>query len=275
MNSPAERWRASSAVDGDVGQRIGLVLGAGGVPGGFFLRAAMAALGERTGWSPSMSSTVVGTSAGALNAARIGSEPLTVPARVGSALEDLAAQLHPPELSTLDRVVAPIRRFGGRAVGRIVPAGKNVQDYEVARQPFHPAVQVVSCRRSNGERRVTRLVEASDPTAELYASAAIPGVTPPVRLDGEDHVDGAVWSTSNADLVDTTAHDLLIVIAPMVPASAGSLLQRGHRAALLTEVAAWRQADRPVIYLVPSAEALAQRSDHEAFGNDARLQVLG
>ena len=257
------------------GQKIGLVLGAGGVPGGFFLRAAMAAIEERTGWKPSMSATVVGTSAGALNAARIDAKPLAVPTAVSSALQDLATRTGPPELTALDRLVAPVRRLGGRAVGRFVPAGKHIQDYEVASQPFHPAVRVVSCERSNGRRRVTRLVEAPDPTAELYASAAIPGVTPPVRIEGKDHVDGAIWSTSNADLVAPSDHDLLIVIAPMVPASSGSLLQRGHRSALLSELGGWRSNNQPVIYLVPSVAALEERSNHEAFGQNARQQVLG
>ncbi len=221
-----------------------------------------------------MCSTVVGTSAGALNAARISPEPQPVPASVAAELQQLAVELAPPNPSPFDRVIAPVRRVGGRALGRLVPAGTNVQDYEVASSPFHPAVRVVSCRRSTGERRVATLTQAADPTAELYASAAIPGVTPPVLLDGAEHVDGAVWSTSNADLIESSKHDLLVVIAPMVPATSGSLLQRGHRAVLLDELADWKRTAGPVVYVVPSIGAFAERSNHEAFGSDARAQIL-
>ena len=234
----------------------------------------MAAIGERTHWSPSMCSTIVGTSAGALNAARVHSAPAAVPGSVGEALERLAGDCKPGAPSVLDRLLAPPRILAGRAVGRLAPPGKHNQDYEVASAPFHPAVHVVSCRRSYGQRRVARLVDAASPSQELYASAAIPGFAPPVELDGHAHVDGAVWSTTNADLVDPKEHDLLIVVAPMVPATSGSFVQRAHRASLLSEVSAWRRAQLPVVYVVPSAAALAERSDHEAFGNDARVQIL-
>jgi hypothetical protein len=94
-------------------------------------------------------------------------------------------------------------------------------------------------------------------------------------LDGIEHVDGAIWSTTNADLVSPEDHDLLIVIAPMASRSGGGLLPRSHRAAVLAEVRSWRRAAKPVVLITPSAHAIERRNDHEAFSTEARNRVLG
>lgn len=253
--------------------RIGLVLGAGGSPGGAFIRSGLRSLRETTGFRPEMSSVVVGTSVGALNAARIPAEPLTAPVPVADALGDLGLSLGPPPRRLFDRLTPAPRVILGRLVGRLAPRGTHPPDYPVAGGPYHPAVRVVSCRRSDGTRRITLLRRAEDPAAELYASAAVPGFAPPVRLDGVDHVDGAVWSTTNADLLDPGELDVLIVIGPMVPRHGGSLVHRTHRAALLSELERWRRAEKPVVVLVPSEDALINRSETEAFAADARDQV--
>lgn len=252
---------------------IGLVLGAGGTPGGAFIRAGLAALAASTGYRPEMSATVIGTSVGALNAARIPAEPSTPPLAVADAVGDLAQRLAPTPRSLLDRLVPAPRQILGRLVGRLAPRGSHAPGYPVASPPYHPGVRVVSCRRSDGARRITPLDRAADPTAELYASAAVPAFAPPVLLDGTEHVDGAVWSTTNADLVGPDDHDVLIVIAPMVPGHGGSLVHRAHRSAMLAEVEPWVRAEKPVLILVPSEDALINRSETDAFAADARRQV--
>lgn len=254
--------------------RVGLVLGAGGTQGGFFIRSALAALTERTGFVPTMSSTVIGTSVGALNAARIDPNPVEVTPSILDELRDLAVVAAPPERGLGDRVLSGPRRFLGRVVGRVVPAGSHHPDYPVAAGPYHEAVRTVSCRRSDGTRRITVLSRAAAPAAELYASAAIPGFAPPVELDGIEHVDGAIWSTTNADLINPEDHDLLIVIAPMAALEGGGLLPRSHRAAVLAEVAPWGRAAKPVVFVAPSAKAIEGRHDLEAFAAAAREIVF-
>jgi len=258
-----------------VAPRIGLVLGAGGTSGGFFIRAGFAALQERTGWVPAMSQMVIGTSVGALNAARIDSEAIEATDDSFERLRHLSVELGVPSRTIADRGLHAPRRVGGRLLGRLAPAGKHQPDYDVAAPPFHPQVRVVSCRRSDGSRRVSILANAAEPSKELYASAAIPGYSPPVEIDGEAYVDGAVWSTTNADLVDPVGLDLLIVIAPMVPLTGGSLLRRAHRASLLNELAPWKRSNKPIVYLVPRTDAMDNKDDHQAFGADARRQILG
>src|ERR1700682_2144488 len=46
--------------------RVGLVLGAGGVLGGAWLTGALQAIASESGWDPSSSDAIVGTSAGAM-----------------------------------------------------------------------------------------------------------------------------------------------------------------------------------------------------------------
>ncbi len=234
----------------------------------------MAAISERTQWEPAMCHTMVGTSVGALNAARINPHPVPTPPEVLAAIGELADTLPIPAVTLADRLIHPGREIIGRAIGRLVPAGKHHPTYPVAEPPFHPGVRVVSCRRSDGTRRITHIAWAADPKAELYASAAVPGWAPPVLLNGVEHVDGAVWSTTNADLISPETHDALIVVAPMVPGSGGSVVERGNRASLLTELEPWQDAQKPVVFVVPSLNGLAHRKDHEAFGSDARKQIL-
>jgi predicted acylesterase/phospholipase RssA len=254
--------------------RIGLVLGAGGTQGGVFIRAALAAITERTGFVSAMSSTVIGTSVGALNAARIDPDPVELDGSVVERLRKLADDTAPPKRTLVDRTLAGPRQLLGRVVGRVVPAGTHTPDYPVAAGPYHHGVRIVSCRRSDGSRRIAVLSRAAYPAAELYASAAIPGFAPSVLLDGVEHVDGAVWSTTNADLVSSEDHDVLIVIAPMAARSGGGILPRSHRSAVLAEVAPWKRAGKPVILIAPSAAAIEQRNDHESFAAEARSQIL-
>ena len=202
--------------------RIALVLGAGGVPGGAYIRAAMAELEAITGWVPASATTVVGTSVGALNAARLplpDMAPMPSAAQLAS-LGGLGRRLPPPDSSVLTSVIARIRLAGGQVAARLAPAGSHPQDYDVAQAPYHPGVMAVSVQRRGGRRRIARLVEATSPEAELYASAAVPGYVSPVVVDGEEHIDGAVWSSTNADLIGLDDHDGLVVIAPMPPSSA-------------------------------------------------------
>lgn len=247
--------------------RVGLVLGAGGTPGGAFIRAALVAIETRTGWPPASAKTIIGTSVGALNAAR---QPLpeTAVAATGehiAALSSLAAMLDTPSPDPLTPLVARLRLVGGRLVAALAPAGSHGQDYDVAVSPYHPGVVTVSVVRRSGRRRAVNLATAASPKIELYASAAVPGFVKPVDINGEQRIDGAVWSTTNADLVSVDAHDALVVIAPMVPRHGGSVIARTHRAQLLAELDPWRQSGKPVVVVTPTGVDQRHRADQARF----------
>jgi NTE family protein len=54
----------------------------------------------------------------------------------------------------------------------------------------------------------------------VAASCAVPGVYPPVTIDGHRYVDGGMRSAANADLAE--GYDRLVVLAP-IPRGAGPM----------------------------------------------------
>jgi predicted acylesterase/phospholipase RssA len=54
----------------------------------------------------------------------------------------------------------------------------------------------------------------------VQASAALPGLFPPVRIDGHDYVDGALKKTLHARVLLDEGMDLLLCINPLVPFNA-------------------------------------------------------
>ncbi len=254
-----------------VAPRVGLVLGAGGVPGGAYIRAALAEIEALTGWSPGSATSIVGTSVGALNGARQPLPDQSPPANTAhlEAFARLGGMLAPANPTGLTTVVAGARSIGGRIVARLAPAGSHAQDYDVAAPPYHPGVVTVSVQRGAGRRRPARLVEARSPEDELYASAAVPGFVAPVVVDGETRIDGAVWSSTNADLVSLDDHDALVVIAPMAARSGGSLLARTHQAQLSVELRPWIGSGKPLVVVTPTGADQRLRPDHGAFAATA------
>jgi predicted acylesterase/phospholipase RssA len=109
------------------------------------------------------------------------------------------------------------------------------------------------------------LTEAADVEAVVRASSAIPAVNAPVAIDGRLHVDGAVYSATNSDVADHEHIDLVVIVAPMIPASGGSIASRLHRAQLRTELAPWLVAGRSALVIMPSEATHAERRDRERF----------
>jgi NTE family protein len=60
-----------------------------------------------------------------------------------------------------------------------------------------------------------------DFVAAIGASCAVPGVWPPVEIDGEFFIDGAVRSPTNATVA--AGHSRVLVIAPLLPAVGGGI----------------------------------------------------
>lgn len=62
----------------------------------------------------------------------------------------------------------------------------------------------------------------------VEASAALPGLFPPVEIDGAHYVDGALNKTLNASLALDCGLDLLVCINPLVPLDASAAWQHGR-----------------------------------------------
>lgn len=245
-------------------RRIGLVVGAGGPTGGPFIHAALDALRAHTGWEPASATTIVGTSAGAFVAASLphASEE-TGEEQVGALLDLSNGHRFVPR--AIDPIIARIRREVGRALAMVAPMSRPFAAYHVPGGPFHPGAHVVTVSRRAGRRIVHRLTHGTDHEAVVRASAAIPLVNRPVEVHGAPHVDGAVHSAANVDVVDVDEHDGLVVLAPMVGESGGSFLTRTHRAQLRRQLRPWIAQNKPVIVVLPSEQEHAERRDVDTF----------
>jgi NTE family protein len=62
----------------------------------------------------------------------------------------------------------------------------------------------------------------------IAASAALPGLFPPVEIDGEQYVDGALNKTLHASVALDQGVDLLLCVNPLVPFDATAASRRGR-----------------------------------------------
>jgi NTE family protein len=204
-----------------------LVLGGGGITGVAWewgMLAGLAAAGVDLGDAD----LVVGTSAGSVVGAQVASG-LDVEERYG-------AQLEPPDGEVGGTIgIAVLARYALAMVGAGGPrqVRRRIGSFAVK---AHTAateadrVRVIESRlpvREWPQRRL--LVTAVDvETGEfrtfdrdagvplvraVAASCAVPGVWPPVTIDGRRYMDGGFRSSTNADLA--AGHDRVVVIAPL------------------------------------------------------------
>lgn len=229
------------------GRRRGLVLGAGGVLGAAWTIGALQAMAEVEGFDPADAEVVIGTSAGSVLAALLGSglsvaelldhqRGMPLPHELGadwSYDSSTGGALPPrPRLSVgspalLRRTVAHPRQLPPLAVlAALTPAGTGTLA-EVGRTVAAVAgddgwsrrkgVWVVAMDYDSG-RRVAFGREGA-PRARIdeavMASCAIPGWYAPVSIGGRRYVDGGTLSTTSVDLLAKDRLDEVYVLAPM------------------------------------------------------------
>jgi len=238
------------------------VLGAGGEAGIAWEVGLLAGLAGR-GVDLTTADLVVGTSAGAGVAARINS---------GAGL----AALYETQLAPVDGEI--VARFGPRAMAKFVwavaPARRNPARARIrlgrmaVRSRTEPAAQrraVVAARLGTDEWPAGNLlitaVDADtgeftafgsgsgvDLVDAVGASCAVPGVWPPVVINGRRWMDGGMRSPANADLA--AGYDRVVVVAPIV---------RGFKPlpSATDQVAELAQSCQAVALLAPDAASVA------------------
>jgi NTE family protein len=219
-------------------QRRALVLGGGGITGIAWEIGVLAGLAE-AGVDLTGADLVVGTSAGSVVGAQLTS---------GADLEVLfARQLEPPTgekaarmtRAALARYAWAVLRSRGkdvefrRRVGTLALAAEQagltptqqerldvIGSRLVSRDWPDRDLRITAVDAETGEFRVLDRSSGVPLLQAVAASCAVPGVYPPVTIDGRRYVDGGMRSAANADLAD--GYDRVVVLAP-IPRGVGPL----------------------------------------------------
>ena len=239
----------------------GLVLGGGGLVGMAYHAGALQALHEH-GYDVSSSEEIVGTSAGSIIAAYLASgwkqtdfyeyahgrhdNVWKDPSDAAEAQRQLFEPLWKNKRERVQRSVGSLyalasskgilKRLDGLVpaqVRRSFPAGLYSTERSRARLrdelgtewPARP-VTVVGVEMYSGERRGFKAGEEDvAPFADaVLASTAIPGVFPPVQINGRQYVDGGAYSATSLDLAADAGCKAIVCIAPLGYRSEGALL---------------------------------------------------
>lgn len=237
-----------------------LVLGGGGVTGVAWELGVLAGLAQQ-GVDLSQADLVVGTSAGSVVGAQLTS---------GVSLGELyAAQLAPPGTEIAARMgLRTILRFGWVLVrssdpvqararfGRMALATRTVSPAErraviEARLPVHDwprqRLLIAAVDADSGEFTAFDADSGVGLVDAVGASCAVPGVWPPVSINGRRWIDGGMRSAANVDLA--AGSERIAVIAPLV---------RGFRTmpSVARQAAELRSAGGAVVVVSPDQAAL-------------------
>jgi NTE family protein len=221
-----------------------------------------------SGPDPRSAAAIVGTSAGAIVAARLaaGYDPradaAALAARTTRSAPDSGAAATFAGLAALWAATPGSDTERRRRIGALaLEYTPTTPDALMARvraripaAPFPPTLHVAAVDAVSGERVALTAADGVPLARAVAASRAIPTVDPPVRIGRRRLIDGAVGSATNADLALATDATTVVVIA-----SFGLDL---WAAALDREVAALEAAGRRVIVLRPSER------DQAAMGPD-------
>ena len=238
-----------------------LVLGGGGVTGVAWELGLLAGLAER-GMDLSDADLVIGTSAGSVVGAQLTSGV--------SVAELYAAQLAPPgtEIAARMGLRAKLRfgwvlvrssdpvqaraRFGRMALAtRTIPPAERRAVIE-ARLPVHDwperRLLITAVDADSGEFTAFDAASGVELVDAVGASCAVPGVWPPVSINGRRWIDGGMRSAANADLAADC--ERVAVIAPLVA---------GFRTmpSVASQVAELRSGGKAVVVVSPDQAALA------------------
>ncbi|HXW57868.1 MAG TPA: patatin-like phospholipase family protein [Solirubrobacteraceae bacterium] len=257
-------------------QRVGLVLGAGGVLGAAWLTGALHAIASETGWDPGSADHVVGTSAGAMVGALLacGVPPwFMIDGSLGELDDgDESARAHrvatdgyrlhrgAPSLGpgswrlALSSLARPYKHSPAALLAGWLPLGPISTEplketvARVCDGPWapHPGYWAIATDYQTGER--VAFGRAGAPPARLpdavAASCAIPGFFRAVEIGRRRYVDGGLTSASNLDVLCTDRPDLVIALNPMSSLHADAPRTLGERFALAMRQASGRRLGR-------------------------------
>ena len=286
-----------------------LVLGAGGALGEAWMTGVLAGIEDATGFDLRRCEYFVGTSAGAIIAARLaaGLSPQRPPA-TGTAIAPPApsageadgltstaihAARYAGELALLASAsfaaaALDVAARGGAlaraAVLRSLPRPARTLDSlrrEVERTGarFDGRLRVVTVERRSGRRAVFGSPHGPKASVGLAveASCAVPWLFAPVTIDGHEYVDGGVWSPTNLDAAPAGRDTHVLCLTPTAGVTGSTalieLVRNVGRSALTLETLALRRRGAAVQTVAPDHDAAAAIGAH-LMDHRRREQVL-
>jgi NTE family protein len=203
-----------------------LVLGGGGITGIAWELGLLAGL-HRLGAGLADADLIIGTSAGSYVGALLatGADLDKAAARASDIEVELAPRVDPVLLAEGfallgDETLQPVekrRRLGELAVrAPLGPDGPHIERFALT-LPIHswpsiPRLVITAIDTGTGELTAWDAAAGVELPAAVAASCALPGVFPPVRVNGGRFMDGGVRSVTNVDLA--AGAESVIVIAP-------------------------------------------------------------
>ena len=207
-----------------------LVLGGGGVAGIAWELGLLAGLADE-GVDVTDADLIIGTSAGSAVAAQItGAATLEalfarqlVPAEQSG---ELMAELDIEALTAMFGAALRVAKSPAEmraAIGRAAlaadtvpePARRAVIEHRLPDHTWaaHRDVRLVAADAESGDMRVFTRDDGVSLVDAVAASCAVPGVWPPVTIDGRRYIDGGVRSSTNADLA--AGCGVVLILAPV------------------------------------------------------------
>ena len=239
-----------------------LVLGGGGVTGVAWETGILAGLSE-AGLDLSDADLLVGTSAGAAVAAQLASgTPIAtlLERQLAGTAHEIPASLGPSVLARYVWAMLTRREPTefGQAMGRLALGARTVSEADrsaviASRLPSHEwperPLKVTAVNAATGAFRVFERDDAVPLVDAVAASCAVPGVWPPVSIQGQRWIDGGMRSAANADLAAGRA--LIVILAPITNGF-------GAMPSVDQQVAALRAAGSSVVVVSPDRAARAR-----------------
>ena len=162
---------------------VAFVLGGGGVHG-----AAEVGMLQALADHGIVADLVVGTSVGALNGAMLAADPATAVERL-TQLWTTIDEHSPFDASLIERASTFARSrthlHGNHRLRRLLLTHLDVRRFDQLELPFH-------CVAASIERAAARWFDDGELIPALLATTAVPGLLPPVEIDGEHHLDGGL-----------------------------------------------------------------------------------
>ncbi len=246
--------------------RQALVLGGGGVVGVAWETGLIGGLLDH-GVDLRAAEAIVGTSAGSMVGTRLAAGQDIRVERSSVALPSVDGG---PDLPILEKV---FRRWITATqadveflteIGALALAARTVDESSwiaatggnlgVATWP-HDQLRIISVDVENGRLGVHDRASGAPLDRAIASSCAIPGMFPPITINGRRYMDGGIRSGTSADVLLPDAPDLVIVIAPICKASTriGALAE----ACLDNEIAALEAGGTRVVKILPLADEIA------------------